>query len=195
MVADNPVYRSLDIDLDRDIKLLEMAIFSENDYSGFDYETLRESGISLYRRDDYLEEDVEWLRQVGYHLYRIDCKEWQSEREMHDSLSRELSFPSYYGKNLDALNDVITEVYVPAAGGVALVLLNYDQFAKGVGITHSVAEAVLKILSRASHQSLLTGKRFITLVHSNDPELSFPKLGVSAPSWNRREWLNKDRGL
>jgi RNAse (barnase) inhibitor barstar len=172
-----------------------VAIFSENDYSTFDYAMLRDGGIALYRKNDFLEEDVEQLRQAGYHLYRIDCKEWKSELDMHDSLSQELSFPSYYGKNLNALNDVITDVYVPAVGGLALVLLHYDQFAKGVGSTRSLAEAVLDILSKASHQSLLTGKRFITLVQSDDPRLRFPKLGSSAPGWNRREWLDKDRGL
>ncbi len=30
--------------------------------------------------------------------------------EIHDYLSEELNFPSYYGKNLDALYDVLTEI-------------------------------------------------------------------------------------
>jgi RNAse (barnase) inhibitor barstar len=190
-----PFSENFDVSAAYNVKSLAMAIFSENEYSAFDYEILRDGGIALYRSNDYLEEDVEQLRLAGYHVYRIDCKEWKSELDMHNSLSLELSFPSYYGKNLNALNDVITDVYVPAAGGLVLVLLHFDVFAKGAGSVHPLTEALLESLSRASHQSLLTGKRFLTLVQSDEPSMSFPKLGLSAPSWNRREWLNKDRGL
>jgi RNAse (barnase) inhibitor barstar len=173
-----------------------MAIFPENEYGAIDYGILRDGGISLYRRTDYLEEDTERLLEAGYKLLRIDCKEWKSQLDMHDSLSEKLSFPPYYGKNLDALDDVITEVDVPVVGGLALLLLRYNEFATGISSTYPLlAEAILDILSRASREFLLTGKRFLTLVQSDDPRLSFPKLGGSVPSWNMREWLNKDRGL
>ena len=51
-----------------------------------------------------------------------------------------------------------------------------------------LAEAVLDILSRASHCFLLNGKRLLMLVQSDDPRLSFPKLGGRLPQWNRGEW-------
>jgi hypothetical protein len=90
------------------------------------------------------------------------------------------------------------------------VLLSYDQFAHGPGrlieaSQYHPAEVLLDILSRASHEFLLTGRRFLTLVQSDyygmnlnaldDPRLSFPQLGGRAPGWNRKEWLNRNRGL
>ena len=110
-------------------------------------------------------------------------------------MSEKLSFPSYFGKNLNALDEVMSDLDVPAAGGLALVFLRYDEFAHGAGAAHGLAEVVLNIASRTSYEFLLTGRRFVTLVQSDDPHLSFPKLGGRAPSWNWREWLNKDRGL
>ena len=39
----------------------------------------------------------------------IDCIEWSSMEEAHLSLQKNLNFPSWYGKNLDALYDLLTE--------------------------------------------------------------------------------------
>ncbi len=40
----------------------------------------------------------------------IDCTAITSMAEIHDVLSRELSFPEWYGRNLDALHDCLTAV-------------------------------------------------------------------------------------
>jgi len=70
------------------------------------------------------------------------------------------------------------------AGGVALVFLRYDKFSKGAGQTYDLAETVLDIPSRASHEFLLTGRRVLILVQSDDPNLNFSNLGGIAPRWN-----------
>ena len=44
------------------------------------------------------------MRQVT-----ISGASFSSMEEIHDFLARELAFPSYYGKNLSALYDVLTE--------------------------------------------------------------------------------------
>ncbi len=36
--------------------------------------------------------------------------EFENVREIHEFLAKELNLPSYYGKNLDALYDVLTEL-------------------------------------------------------------------------------------
>ena len=38
----------------------------------------------------------------------INCAEVGSLAEMHDILARELNFPEWYGRNLDALHDCLT---------------------------------------------------------------------------------------
>lgn len=145
-------------------------------------------------------EDITWLEQAGYRIVWLACAEWSSERDMHASLFSALSFPDYYGMNMNALDEVITEIDVPQTGGIALVLLSYDQFANGPGrllegSPYHLAQVVLDVLSRASHEFLLTGRRFLTIVQSSDPWLNFPKLGGHAPGWDSREWLNRNRGV
>ena len=40
----------------------------------------------------------------------INCTGISSMAEMHDILSRELNFPDWYGRNLDALHDCLTAI-------------------------------------------------------------------------------------
>ncbi|RRA49352.1 barstar family protein [Acidipila sp. EB88] len=177
-----------------------MAIFLSSEQGAFDLRAIRDGGITLYRRHDILAEDTAWLGQVGYRIVRLDCQAWNSEQDMHMSLFSVFHFPDYYGMNLDALSDVFTEIEVPLNGGVALILSSYDQFANGAGgsvpgLQRGPAEALLVILSRASHEFLLTGRRFLTLVQSADPLLSFQCLGGHAASWNARELPLSNRSL
>jgi hypothetical protein len=177
-----------------------MAIFGVGDENALDYVIIRDGGITIYRNLGYLEEDVQWLQDRRYRIHRVDCANWVSENAMHESLQGALSFPDYYGKNFDALNDVVPDLEVPDDGGVALVLTSYDLYANGPGTSLAGSgvnqgEIVLDILSRASHTFLLTGKRFLTMIQSSDPHMHYGKLGGRVPMWNWREWLHKDRGL
>ena len=176
-----------------------MAIFVV-DENTLDYLAIRDGGITIYRNLEYLEEDVQWLKDANYQVHRVDCATWVSERALHESLKDALSFPDYYGGNFDGLNDVVTDIEVPDDGGVALVLTSYDLYANGPGaslvgsgISHSWI--VLDILSGASHAFILTGRRFLTLIQSNDPRMHYESLGGHAAAWNWRERLHKNRGL
>lgn len=40
----------------------------------------------------------------------INCAQIGSMAELHEILARELSFPGWYGKNLDALHDCLTSI-------------------------------------------------------------------------------------
>ena len=42
-------------------------------------------------------------------LYRIDIREVRTRKELHEKISEALPLPDYYGNNLDALFDVLTE--------------------------------------------------------------------------------------
>lgn len=53
----------------------------------------------------------------------MDCENMKTPGEVHDALASLLEFPDYYGKNLDALFDCLTEV----DQDVELVLLNWHK--------------------------------------------------------------------
>lgn len=40
--------------------------------------------------------------------YVIDGKNWLSRREAHEEIARRMSFPDFYGCNLDALYDMLS---------------------------------------------------------------------------------------
>ena len=42
--------------------------------------------------------------------YRIDCRELTSRTAAHDCFARVFALPAFYGRNLDALYDVLTSL-------------------------------------------------------------------------------------
>jgi len=171
-----------------------MATFREEseDFQRLDWALLQNGAITLYLRPDFLEEDVEWLRAQGYQLDSFDCSTWSNETVMHQALSTGLDFPDYYGRNLDAFNDCISEIEIPEESGRVLILHRYDSFSAKFP---KAAWDILDIIENNSRRLLLFGRRLLALVQSDDPTISFAAVGARPPRWNRREWLNKNRGL
>ena len=171
-----------------------MASFADQDIDqhALDWEILRDGGICLYRRPELLAKDLDWLRSRQYEVKDFPSGSWHSELSMHDELSSVLGFPAYYGRNLDALNECMSEdLAVPDVGGLALCLRRFDQFASRFTSAH----AVLNIFANASRAQLLRGRRLLVLLQSDDPRASFTGLGGISAQWNRHEWLFSNRGL
>ncbi|MDY4078030.1 MAG: barstar family protein [Clostridium sp.] len=59
----------------------------------------------------------------------LDCKEMSSKEKAHEYIMKKMSFPDYYGKNLDALYDILStydkEVYVK--------FINFESLFKQLG--------------------------------------------------------------
>lgn len=158
-----------------------------------DYDLLRNGAVNLYFSQNILAEDIAWLNSHGYRIYVLNAASWLSEDDFHRDASNVLGFPGYYGKNLNAFNDCLSEIEVPDSdGGCAIQFLGFDKLA---GLHPGLAHAILDILETTSRRFLLTGQRLIALVQSDDPLISFEHLGCLAATWNPKEWLNKNRGL
>lgn len=73
-------------------------------------------------------------------LVRIDGMEILSRDDLHDALSRQLSLPEYYGRNLDALYDCLTDLSEPTE----LHLAHKAELTANLGIYADVFETVLR---------------------------------------------------
>jgi len=179
-----------------------MAIFTTNESKdlALDWVILSDGGVALYWRPEILRDDLSWLESKGYRTVSFDASDWRSEDRMHDSLKAHLSFPEYYGNNLNALDEcALDDLVISDTGGLALALNHYDRFVAALPRRgeqeKSTAEVVLDIFARAVRFHMLLGRRLLILVQSDDPGIQFDRLGGISAQWNRREWLNKDRGL
>jgi len=169
-----------------------MAVFEKEYWKRKDWDLLQNGPISLYYRQEVLQNDLEWLREHDYEIDDFNCGEWQTKLDLHEALADQLDFPGYYGHNLDALNDCLCDIAVPDQGGRVIVFHQYDWFFK---LLPEVAWHVLDIFASNARIHLLFGKRLIVLVQSDDPRINFKPVGACPVYWNRREWLNSNRGL
>lgn len=69
----------------------------------------------------------------------IECKKMHSMDEFYDELSKKLNFPEYFGKNLDALNDILDET----EGDILLTFYGYESFIRNVGEKAETAKEIL----------------------------------------------------
>jgi RNAse (barnase) inhibitor barstar len=170
-----------------------MAIFRDdaNPWNQLDWRLLQNGPVSLYARPDFLAEDLAWLAANHYAIDRFDCRTWTTAAAVHAALSSALSFPDYYGENLDALNDCLSTLAIPDVNGRVLVFEHFDVPAHAsVGL----ATGVLDIVAGQARQHLLFGRRLLALVQTDDPKLAFERIGSTAVTWNPREWLAAARG-
>lgn len=139
---------------------LVMASFAAQDFvqHALDWEILRDGEIFLYRRPELPAKDLDWLRSRQYEVKDFHSGSWQSELFMHDELSSVLGFPAYCGRNLNALNECMSQdLAVPDVGGLALCLRRFDQFASRCKSAH----AVLNVSAIASRAQLLRARRLM----------------------------------
>lgn len=152
--------------------------------------------VTLFWRRRLLDDMIDRLRQADYAVVVLDASGWTVPDDLHEDIARALDFPDYYGGNLDALNDCMSDVVsreygFPAdATGLVLVFTHYDAFARACP---SPAQIVLDILADQARRAALVGTRVLCLVHSDDPGIAFRPVGATPVMWNAAEWLNSRR--
>lgn len=66
--------------------------------------------VTLFWRREVLRDTTEQLAALGYDIVQIDATAWRTEQHLHRDMAAALNFPSYYGNNLNALNDCLSDV-------------------------------------------------------------------------------------
>ncbi|QAY69487.1 barstar family protein [Xylanimonas protaetiae] len=175
-----------------------MAAFDPSDDAPqLDFVLLSSGPASLFWDPSVLDSACATLTSLGYHLVQLDAGAWDDKVAMLDGVAEALSFPGYFGRNLDALNDCLFDVasgdnWVPEeAAGLVLVLTGFDSFATKDA---DAAHALVDIYAAQSRYAMLFGRRMLCLLQSDDPRLELPLVGSTGVSWNPSEWLSSKRG-
>jgi RNAse (barnase) inhibitor barstar len=155
-----------------------------------DWKLLERGAVALYHKSSVLSQDLGWFRQQGYTIHELDAGSWGAPADFHTAVQRQLSFPAYYGKNLASWIECIAELPVPDESGTLLVFRRYDAFTR---TQPQFAQTILDSIESTSRRFLLTGRRFLALVHSDDARIRFERVGAMPVTWNPREWLDSDR--
>ncbi len=157
-----------------------------------DFQLLLDGAVTLYYSADIMHEDCEWLKQHKYKVGDLDASNWNTEAAFHADVKRILEFPSYYGENLNAFSDCLSDLEMDEDGGFAIAIMHFNSFFR---VMPDRAQAVLDIIETNSRRHLLIGKRLIALVQTDNPRVVYEHVGCITPSWNPRERMERNRGL
>ena len=95
--------------------------------------------------------------------YKVDLSEVKDYIEIHEVLKRDLDFPDYYGGNLDALWDCLTDML----GGINYIELHgFDVMEKRYP---EESKEIYSILQETKHayNDKYSNRFFVTIVHED----------------------------
>ncbi|MEO6355179.1 MAG: barstar family protein [Ferruginibacter sp.] len=167
-----------------------MAVFENNpdEWQRLDWQILQNGWTSLYWQEYILNNDLDWFKKEEYNIIDFDCTKWTDTNQVHKDLKKQLDFPDYYGENLSALNDCLSDVEINEPG-LVIVFRHFH-------IVHKdIAHSLLDIFARNSRLHNLFGKRLLTLVQVDNPNYQIDPIGSSSVVWNGTEWLDSKRIL
>lgn len=146
--------------------------------------------LILYNRRSIIEKEIKKIEAEGFDVFRFECAEWD-EASFHKDISSILEFPDYYGENLNAFSDCLSDLE-PTNKGILFVFYQYESF---IAKHPAMAIDIMEIIHINSWRFLLEGKVLLGFIQSNDPEIPFPAIGGMVPQWNGEEWFDKERLL
>jgi hypothetical protein len=155
-----------------------------------DWKLMERGAVALYHKPSILSADIAWFRQERYVVRELEAAAWGTADAFHADAKRVLQFPGHYAATLMSWVDCVAELDVPDDGGMVVVFRGYDVFAKA---QPQLAQTILDSIESTSRRFLLTGRRLLALVQSNDPRIRFERVGAMPVTWNPREWLDADR--
>jgi RNAse (barnase) inhibitor barstar len=164
-----------------------MAAFPDDLYflhDRLDWKIFQNGWSSLYHKTEILEKDLDWFTNAGFRAIFIDCSAWSSHGAMHDDLQKALSFPGFYGKNLDAFNDCLTDIEIPGEG-LVVVLRSFDLVEK------ETAYSIVDIFAQNSRHHILFGRKLLLLLQVTTPTFQLPAVGACPVFWNGAEFFTK----
>jgi len=116
----------------------------------------------LYQLVRSSEEVERAATDAGLSVFRIDVGHAHDKKNFLDGVAQALRFPSWFGKNWDALTDCLTDLdWLSTTTGYVLVFENGDRFCSSSNPDFETAKAVL---SAAAEYWKVEGRPFWVLI-------------------------------
>ncbi len=143
--------------------------------------------IVIFKKASILEKHITNISKEGFDIYLFDCASWDQSNCLAE-LGHTLNFPDYYGGNLDAFNDCLSDI-IPDHEGFVLVFSNFDTFHEQ---NKEIAFHILDIIQTNAWRLLVGNqKKLIAFLQSNNPELHIQSVGALPVVWNNEEWMDR----
>ncbi|MET4611081.1 hypothetical protein ABIC28_002062 [Rhodococcus sp. PvR044] len=140
----------------------------------FDWSLLQNGSVYRYDTRFGLDCASRRLDELGYLVHRIDLQHSTTVVDVHAALAGALSFPAFYGKNLDAFNDLMYDVGEfrygsdPDTAGTVLALAGYDAL---VNLDRRTADVLLTIFAKHARLAALFSHPMLCIVESTAHDL------------------------
>ncbi|WP_444996277.1 barstar family protein [Aliikangiella sp. IMCC44359] len=153
--------------------------------SELDVKTLHYGPVSKYFNKNLWIEHLEWYRANGYKVYSFNAEQWYTIDDVFSDIHEIFSFPGYFGRNWGAVDDCITDIDTGENGKVLVSIENFDIW---YGEDANNAHIFLEVLATRTYRSLVHGRKFVNIIHSNNPKLNVRDVGAHSVYWNWAEW-------
>ena len=155
-----------------------MAFFQDNpeDWKRLDCRILQNGWASLYWQQPALENDLNWFKEQNFEIVYFDCSQWRNTQILHNDFRTRFHFPDYYGENLNALNDCLSELEINDSG-LVIVFYHFQS------VKPKLAHTLLDIFANHSRRYMLVGKKLLTLVQVDNPKYRIDNIGSCPVLW------------
>lgn len=160
------------------------------DEASLEFRLLQNGCVVLYHSPFLMEEHSGLLVRSGWEFKDVYVGEKGTADEFYDQFSMALAFPDYFGRNLDALRDCLSDIRFNPARKLAMGLTRFDLLADQDA---TFAHAVLDIFAEVERHCLMQGGRVLFLVQSSNPDIRFPCVGATSVLWNFEECFDSKR--
>lgn len=146
--------------------------------------------IQLYRNPETLATDLRRCTDLRWQVVNLDASAWGDATAMHDHLAKAFELPGYYGRNLDALVDVMGDVaegrfgLAPDIPGAVILVTGVERF---LSVAPRQAIALVEILAGTSTIAMQFGWPVAVMVQSNDPDIELSTGAMATVPWNAAE--------
>lgn len=148
-----------------------------------DNKSLNHNLIIKYYNKDLFNTDLNLYKNIGFKVYKFDADMWYTIEDLYSDMHEKFQFPSYFGRNWGAVDDLITDIDKGKNGKALISIENYDAW---YNTDKESAQILLEVLFDASYHRE-NGDSFVSLIQLNNQRIVFKKYKEHEVELNKTE--------